>query len=146
MMVEHSYDEILTMITKFSAVEEKIKKDVTAELSVIGASTTKEIKNDMRKPKSGRFYVYRKRAHRASAPGESPAVMSGRLIGSVGYKANFFNRLEVGAGSNDIIYAKFLEKGTKRMRPRPYLANFFEENTKNMHETFSGIIRGAFKW
>jgi hypothetical protein len=78
------------------------------------------------KPKSGRSYkVYRgiggrklqkPRLHVASSPDEYPAVITGDLRKSVDFKVLGFSRMEFGAGSNKVRYAKFLEKRNKYLR------------------------------
>lgn len=69
-------------------------------------------------PRTGRVYTIRGRKHQASAPGEAPAKLSGALANSVGYKVTSWHTMQVG---EDEEYAKFLEDGTGRMRPRPHL-------------------------
>ena len=84
-------------------------------------------------PKTGRIYrrrIYRRRGveHQASAPGEPPAVWTGRLAGSARsdsggdnvvteYDRNQF----VGRLTFATYYAAFLEFGTQTMEPRPFL-------------------------
>lgn len=73
------------------------------------------IKAKMRDRKHGRMYG----KHRASAPGEFPAVDTGNLVGSwkiiksdLGMTAKIFT---------DVPYAKFLDDGTSKMKPRPMI-------------------------
>ena len=67
--------------------------------------------------KSGR--VYGKRKHRASAPGEPPANDTGTLVRGI--------TITPGADPMSYVvdstanYAEFLELGTSKMAPRPYL-------------------------
>lgn len=78
-----------------------------------------EIARLMRLPKSGKRY--RKpngRFYQASAPGEAPAVRTGALLRSV---KEVFPKWSTGELSISADYAGFLERGTKRMRPRPYV-------------------------
>jgi len=79
--------------------------------------TQKQIRD--RSQKSGKLYKYKSRYIRASAPGEYPANRSGNLARSIGFDVNGFN-LYFGA-RNPAFYAKFLDKGTRKMRPRPFL-------------------------
>jgi len=68
-------------------------------------------------PHSGR--VYGRRKHQASAPGEPPASDTGRLIGSLTTSydpVNLTGKVVVGAQ-----YGLYLEFGTQRMEPRPFL-------------------------
>jgi len=85
-------------------------------------------KNILSKPKGGKVYVTRgrsgrRRRHKASAPGESHANRSGNLRRSLGWKVTGSKNLEFGYGvigpAPD--YAKFVEDGTMRMKPRPSL-------------------------
>jgi HK97 gp10 family phage protein len=81
-----------------------------------------DVKNEaqlsMLTPKSGRLYWSHGRMHQASAPGQAPAVDIGVLMASITvqrrgpylYYAN-----------TDNAYAGFLEFGTRRMLPRPFM-------------------------
>ena len=91
-------------------------------------------KSSMREPKSGREYRYRyrvgagvkfkgksKRAsitYRASAPGEPPAIRTGRLWGSVEAMKVYDGLWRVGSNVN---YAADLEFGCDKYAPRPWL-------------------------
>jgi HK97 gp10 family phage protein len=72
----------------------------------------------MLEPKSGRVYLSHGRLHVASAPGQAPAVDVGTLIGSIVVRrvgpATFYANTDNG-------YAGFLEYGTRRMLPRPFM-------------------------
>lgn len=66
----------------------KHKNNIRYALKVHG----KEVKSELKKitstgPRSGRFYSYRGKKYRASAPGEPPAKRSGRLSSSFVYNA-----------------------------------------------------------
>lgn len=75
-----------------------------------------EIKSSMAEPKSGESYPRGKdKTHVASAPGESPAVDSSNLIGSI--MPQIFP-LEAKVGT-PVEYAIYLEEGTTRMDERP---------------------------
>ena len=60
---------------------------IEAALARAVQNSAKAIQDDtkasMRESKSGRTYIIGGRVHTASAPGESPAVFSGELIGSI---------------------------------------------------------------
>jgi hypothetical protein len=88
----------------------------------------------MQEPKSGHIYNVRKRkynkktktvktfksmkAHQASAPGQAPAVDTGRLIASI----MPVTKQETGHATIAVMcnYAEALDKGTTRMRARPF--------------------------
>lgn len=73
----------------------------------------------LRGPKTGRLYRgSKKKMHRASAPGEAPATDTGRLASSIYHRMIGADAAEV---STDVDYAGYLEFGTRKMAPRPYL-------------------------
>jgi len=74
--------------------------------------------------RSGRIYVIRGKRHQASAAGEPPAKLSGRLAASVGFDVRS-QRLTVGESAP---YAGYLEKGTSKMEARPHLLITFNNN------------------
>lgn len=76
-----------------------------------------QLKSSMAEPKTGRRYPRGKDGyHIASAPGESPAVDSGNLTGSI--VQLFPSTLEARIGT-PVEYALYLEEGTSRMEARP---------------------------
>ena len=86
------------------------KKNIILFLEKVAAN----IKRLMRLPKTGRRYG----KHRASAPGEAPAIKSKKLIRSIGQPT-----LKGLQGSLKITapYATFLEDGTRNMAARPFV-------------------------
>lgn len=81
----------------------------------------------------GRGRVYRipgqKTLHRASAPGDPPAVLFGRLRSSYTWSSGSDSRgpyVEIGT---NLEKAPFLEFGTRRMRPRPHFRPAVDDTT-----------------
>lgn len=101
----------------------------------------------LHKPKGGKIYIRRDRAgrrrkHRASAPGETHANMTGKLRRSLGFKVNP-REIEFGYGvekSNAPDYAGFVEFGTKRMKARPSLQNNIKSERRNFQNNFESQI------
>lgn len=83
--------------------------------------TRKEI---LKRNKSGRLYKIKGRLHRASAPGEYPANLSGKLRKGIGYKVRGSNSMEFGSKED---YSKYLELGTKNMDPREFIGRTVKE-------------------
>jgi HK97 gp10 family phage protein len=114
----------------------------------------KKLKADARRsirqpPKTGRIYRRRIRGrirnHQASAPGQPPANMEGALQKTVDYKIKG-DELEFGAGDQgDVQYAKYLEDGTKKMKPRKYLIRSILKNSKNTEKDFERHILRNFE-
>lgn len=131
---------------------------------LIGRQVTRDIRKDMQPPKSGRTYIIREFwrgdrliRHKASAPGEAPAVLSGSLRASVGYIPSS-RELEIGAGNKGsgvsvvlagqigfgrtVDYARKLEL---RMN-RPYLKKNITRNFRNIENYYyRQIARKVFR-
>lgn len=95
-------------------------------------------------PKTGRIYRRRGIEHQASAPGESPASDTGRLVGSIRTAYDHENLSgTVNASTN---YAAYLEYGTKKMEPRPFmrpaLANRREAIEADIARAVDRALRG----
>lgn len=84
----------------------------------------------MAEPKSGRMYGQ----HQASAPGESPAVDSSNLTGSI--TTIMESSLEAKIGT-PVEYAPMLEDGTSRMAARP----LWEKTATDSLPTLEAMLR-----
>lgn len=93
-------------------------------------------------PRTGRVYTFRGRKHQASAPGEVPANRTGKLASSVRYEAIGHHTLVFG---EDAEYAGYLERGTKRMAPRPHLQVAVNEMQTVTMQTLIKFIDEAYK-
>lgn len=91
--------------------------------------------------KTGALYRRRSKTHRASAPGEAPALDTGVLANSISVQTqastvNIFTRLK---------YAAWLEYGTRLIRPRPFMFPAFERNKKWIKERIESAIQKAIR-
>lgn len=106
-------------------------------------------------PKTGRTYLIRiggrLKRHQASAPGEAPANLTGNLRKSIGFDVRGSESMEFGSRSgppaagispkqNVAAYSKYLEVGSSKIAPRPYLKPSIEENSRNAIEHFTTEI------
>ena len=95
---------------------------------------------------SGKMYG----GHRASAPGETPAVDTGVLVNSINTQlvssSDTEAIAEVGTG---VEYAEFLEFGTSKMEARPFMRPAFDNNEAKIKDTIRRFakqqIEGATK-
>jgi HK97 gp10 family phage protein len=75
--------------------------------------------------------VYQKynprREHRASAPGQAPASDTGNLVSKITVKQKSKDIVNVESNAN---YSAYLEYGTSRMQPRPFMLPAFEKSKK----------------
>ena len=70
--------------------------------------------------KSGRIYekYNPRRTHRASAPGQAPASDTGNLVRNIAVKMESRDQVAVVSSAP---YSQYLEFGTSKMLPRPFL-------------------------
>lgn len=91
------------------------------------------LKASMAEPKTGPHYG----KHQASAPGESPAIDSGNLAGSI--SMIFPTTLEAKIGTN-VAYATYLETGTSRMAQRPLWEKTAHESMPTLESMFANEL------
>ena len=85
-----------------------------------------DIRKSFKAPKSGRVYYYQGRRIQASAPGEPPAIRSGRLYANVDpVFSDSGMQARINPQGQGVFYAAWLETGTSRMEARPYITPAF---------------------
>jgi len=116
-----------------SRMPQEVERGIRRGAYLVGKALVKDSVADInKKPKTGNEYIIyegiggkklnRPRRHTASAPlKESPAVITGKLRKTINFKVRGAKRLEFGAGSSEVDYAKDLETGGGRVKPRFYL-------------------------
>ncbi|MCC6483346.1 MAG: hypothetical protein IT209_00740 [Armatimonadetes bacterium] len=116
---------------------ERISALSEAALDRVAARVLAEITSSMQEEKHGRPGPFRTR----SAPGEAPAVQTGNLIESMEAWAPRTGVRRIGS-KRHVEYALYLEFGTQRMAPRPFLRpaaevakRFLREELKKQHST-----------
>jgi hypothetical protein len=125
----------------------------------IGKDLVQEAKSLInKKPKHGRTYLKHVGAggkklksaikHIASAPGEAPAVMTGKLRDSINFTVNGSGgEMDFGVDEsrNGVKYGEFLEyenliartgQGSKKMLPRPYISKAYENRKGKIEQIF----------
>jgi HK97 gp10 family phage protein len=88
-----------------------------------------------------RAYKRGNKIHYASKPGNPPAIDSGNLIGKILLDVS---KDQVAVGTN-VEYGKYLESGTYRMEPRPWLEPAIERNENKIMNNISKAIKEAFR-
>ena len=68
-----------------------------------------------------------RRTHRASAPGEAPASDTGNLVSKIIVRQDGKDKTNVESNAD---YSAFLEYGTSKMEPRPFMLPAFEKSKK----------------
>ena len=147
---------------------ERLTKRATRQGMFLWARDLKATANAaiLAKDKVGRIYIRRdslgrRRRHRASAPGQSHANLTGALRKSIGWTVTGSDRLVFGygvSGRDTPNYDVFVEFGTKgriseskdiaavgprqfRMAPRPSIQNAIEKTTSNAETYFEGELK-----
>ena len=97
-------------------------------LTILAAKVRDTAKESMLSGKTGKHYP--KMPQRSSAPYEAPAAQhGGGLRGRIHYKQDGKLSRLVGVDIKTVKYALFLEHGTRRMAPRPWLRPALHEHT-----------------
>ena len=101
------------------------------------------IKESMRMSKSGIIYTIKGGSHQASATGETPAVLFGRLYESLEYKISeeggeIISRIGVNVDGSEDGYAVYLELGTANMGERSYLRRTLFQNEDEIRRILNG--------
>jgi hypothetical protein len=138
---------------------ERTRRGVQNAFNEIKKDLKKDAQADMRRKKSGRVYLTyvgrggrrlkNPRKHRASARGETPAVLTGALSKSLGYVQKYGISLSFGA---DTPYARFHErfprgKSGASLSPgwRSYLLRTINSNRRNTKKSLETNIETAVK-
>ena len=113
-------------------------QQIQQAMEVVALDATQQVKLELSHPGTGREYPRGKdTTHVASAPGEPPAVDTGRLRNSI--TSEVF-RTPKGAEvivSANTEYAMALEVGTERIAPRPYMMTVLRQGV----ERWKGILK-----
>jgi HK97 gp10 family phage protein len=105
------------------------------------AVKTRAVRSIMSGGKTGRIYTRRGVVHQASAPGQSPASDTGRLVQSA--RTEYNNEEMSGKVIFSTAYAAALEFGTEKMEARPYLRPAFLGQLPTIKEDLANELRNA---
>ena len=125
----------------------KLEKDLEPDFQEIIKGSAQLIRGEAIKSiqtgaKTG--IVYQKynprRQHRASAPGQAPASDTGNLVSKIIVKQKTKNITQVESGAD---YSKYLEYGTSKMEPRPFLFPAFEKSRDKIVKAVFNRVKTA---
>ena len=134
----------MTIMTfKFSGVQdatkaiEKVKEDLENNMQevLLGGGQLirgEAIRSIQQGAKSGKTYKRYNptRTHKASAPGEAPASDTGFLVSNIRVK----DEKDLVQVRSEASYSKFLEYGTSKMLPRPFMFPASEKSKPKIAE------------
>lgn len=116
------------------------KVDIFKELSVQSAILQSQVRQKIAKgSRSGKTYNRGSIQHQASAPFEPPKTDTGELVSSVFNQVSQQN-LQFKVGSQKK-YARHLEFGTTKMKPRPFLFSTFKEHEVSILKNIKQVIQ-----
>ena len=87
--------------------------------------------------------VYQKynprRQHRASAPGQAPASDTGNLVSKITIRQDGKDKTNVESNAH---YSAYLEYGTSKMEPRPFMFPAFEKSRQPIEQAvFKRVVK-----
>lgn len=106
---------------KGKEVSKEIDRVSHDRLEALGFLLDTEIKKTLSKKGTGRTYVRRGRVHVASAPGKSPVIWWGGLVGSIYSIVTSVGSMDLLHIGTPLDYGPALEFGTEDMAARPWL-------------------------
>jgi HK97 gp10 family phage protein len=120
-------DQFMKLLDDANAITEKAADKMATEMknSILSGA------------KSGKQYFKNGARHTASAPGQSPANQSGALVKSIKVGKER-NKSTISISKN---YAVFLEFGTSKMRPRPFILPAFQKTKKWFSDKLKGLSK-----
>lgn len=89
-------------------------------------------------PGSGNEYQRGSRNHRASAPGDPPAVDLGTLRASIAVDRVTAEEAIIAPHTD---YAEYLEFGTRTMAARPYMRPALDDSTDEIYDAFEQVVQ-----
>ena len=147
-MKKMSVDEAVRYL---GTVNDTISPKLEKGMKLVCAKIEGDIKESMSKTdrdESRSYFTSNKKVpHHPSKPGCPPAPDTGTLRNSIRYRVeNRGNEVYgvVGTTQLDPPYGAYLENGTSRMKPRPWLRPAVQDNEEFIRDVFAACIKGAF--
>lgn len=143
--------ESINITNKMARMHDHAHDGVRKAFYYVGKALEKTTKEGIKRPpKTGRYYIFKGRRIRASAPGEYPRNRTGDLRKSVGFIVQGSERLIFGSGKIGqrkgqklLNYAEWLELGTPglQMKPRPFLIASIRTNHQKTEQLLGQTVR-----
>ena len=149
-------EQTLKNLEKYSSdTQDKIAKAIAGSAIRIRTDAMRSIKGS---PATGATYTRGNKTHTASSPGNPPRIDTGRLynsirwvlspveavigvFGSMNLKGQLIDQSEGNSDSERADYAAFLEFGTTKMEPRPFLFPAFERERNIFKNKLAQALR-----
>ena len=138
-------DQIKTLSMFLEKTEKEIQGREKKFVTVACAEIERKAKTEMRNTLVNPAVTYGKKNHHPSMPGHAPSPDSGTLMRSVTHEVKVEGNEVVGlVGSilRNPDYPKYLEYGTSKMKPRPWLSTAIEKSHNFIVQAFQKIMKG----
>ena len=136
-------------IADFQRMLEKQAKQAEADsrkfVTMASAEVERTAKRIMVESPTNPDVSYGKKHHHPSYAGNPPAPDTGTLMRSITHSVTVKGNEvvgEVGSIIHDSDYPRYLEYGTSKMKPRPWLSTALEKSQNFMVQAFQKIMKG----
>lgn len=123
-------EQVAALQAKFRARREKLGSDTKKAVNACCLKVERDIKANM-SPDG------------PSAPGEAPAVDTGRLRASIAHRVEMESGEAVGLVGTSVEYAPWLEFGTTRMQARPFMVPAIERNREWIRNKLAAVVKDS---
>jgi HK97 gp10 family phage protein len=130
--------KVVTKANRLPEIRVRVQRASRGLLREVARAVVDEMQTSFERAKHGRVYRYRGRLHRASAPGEAPAILTGALAGSIRIEFEGDTRVAVQIGAEHAVSQEF---GTRKMAPRPFARTAAERTAERFGE-FAWMFEG----
>lgn len=121
-------EQVAALQHKFRAKAEKLDSDTKKAVNSCALKVERDIKANMT-------------PDGPSAPGEAPAVDTGRLRASITHRVEKESGEVVGYVGTNVEYAPWLEFGTTRMKARPFMMPAIERNREWIRNKLTAVVK-----
>lgn len=121
-------EQVKALQAKFRAKAERVSSDMQKALNVCALKVERDIKTNMT-------------PNGPSAPGEAPAVDTGRLRASITHRIEHDGDESAAYVGTNVEYAPYLEFGTIRMAPRPFMVPAIERNKEWIKNKIKSVVK-----
>ena len=113
--------DIDNMVKDLTERQKLARTQANKAVTVMAQGMETDIKKSMRDTEVNTLKSYGKHGHHPSVAGDYPAPDTGLLMRSITHSIKQSGDEIRGYTGSNIIYAKYLEYGTSKMKPRPFL-------------------------
>ena len=145
MMKQITIDEFINELSqKQKRVETEIGKALAKSCALVQSTAISSMRDTVIDT-SKTYYTHNKQIpHHPSVAGNPPAVDTGTLRRSITYNVNEKEKYgRVGSTIKSPPYGLYLEYGTSRMKPRPWLRPALEKSLPEIKQIFTDVLKGV---